>query len=67
MKIFQSIPRIKPKNDLLNFIKSPVDLRKLKLEALPKLADESFTKGRMDNNIIELSKNDVRSILEELL
>ena len=40
MRIFQSIPRIKPKNDLLNFIESPEDLRKLKLEELPKLADE---------------------------
>ena len=33
---------------------------------LPKLAAESFTKGRMDNNIVELSTDDVLGILKEL-
>jgi alcohol dehydrogenase class IV len=32
-------------------------------DQLPKLAEESFTKGRMDNNIKNLSKHDVRKIL----
>lgn len=31
------------------------------------LVNESFTKGRMDNNIVELSKNDVGSILKKIL
>ena len=35
-------------------------------DQLPKLADESFTKGRMDNNIVDLSTNDVLGILKEL-
>jgi len=30
------------------------------------LLDLSFTKGRMDNNIVELSRNDVLNILEEI-
>jgi alcohol dehydrogenase class IV len=33
---------------------------------IPKLAEESFTKGRMDNNIKDLSKDDVRKILERI-
>ncbi|MBT6517442.1 MAG: iron-containing alcohol dehydrogenase, partial [Candidatus Marinimicrobia bacterium] len=33
---------------------------------LPKLAEESFTKGRMDNNIVDLSTDDVLDILTEL-
>tara|TARA_Y100000590_G_scaffold211779_2_gene239993 strand:- start:13984 stop:15081 length:1098 start_codon:yes stop_codon:yes gene_type:complete len=30
------------------------------------IVDESFTKGRMDNNIIDLSKNDIRNILKQV-
>ncbi|MCH7762355.1 MAG: phosphonoacetaldehyde reductase [Candidatus Marinimicrobia bacterium] len=33
---------------------------------LPKLATESFTKGRMDNNIVDLTTDDVLGILNEL-
>ena len=33
---------------------------------LPKLADESFTKGRMNNNIVDLKTEDVLIILKEL-
>jgi len=33
---------------------------------IPKLVEESFTKGRMDNNIKDLSKDDVRKILERI-
>lgn len=33
---------------------------------LPKLAAESFTKGRMDNNIVDLTTDDVLGILNEL-
>jgi len=33
------------------------------VDQLPKLVDESFTKGRMDNNIVDLYKKDVMSIL----
>jgi len=33
---------------------------------LPKLAEESFTKGRMDNNIVDLNKTDVIQILEKI-
>jgi alcohol dehydrogenase class IV len=36
-------------------------------DQLPKLAEESFTKGRMDNNIVDLSTDDVLGILKELL
>jgi len=35
-------------------------------DQLPKLVDESFTKGRMDNNIVELTKHKVKSILEQV-
>lgn len=35
-------------------------------EELPKLASESFTKGRMDNNIVDLSEQDVLSILKNI-
>ncbi len=30
---------------------------------LPQLVDESFTKGRMDNNIVDLDESDVLNIL----
>ena len=33
---------------------------------LDQLALESFTKGRMDNNVVELSVSDVRSILNKI-
>ena len=33
---------------------------------LPKLALESFTKGRMDNNIVDLTTDDVLEILKEI-
>ena len=33
---------------------------------LKKLASESFTKGRMENNIVDLSEKDVISILESI-
>ena len=33
---------------------------------LPKLASESFTKGRMDNNIVDLTTDDVLEILKEI-
>jgi alcohol dehydrogenase class IV len=36
-------------------------------DQLLKLAEESFTKGRMDNNIVDLSTDDVLGILKELL
>ena len=35
-------------------------------DQLPKLAEESFTKGRMDNNIVDLTTDDVLGILKEL-
>ena len=35
-------------------------------DQLPKLADESFTKGRIDNNIVDLNKTDVIQILENI-
>ena len=35
-------------------------------DQLPTLADESFTKGRMDNNIVDLTTDDVLGILKEL-
>lgn len=35
-------------------------------DQLPKLVDESFTKGRMDNNIVDLNKKDVMSILKDI-
>ena len=34
---------------------------------LDMLTDQSFTKGRMDNNIVDLSRNDVKLILEKVL
>ena len=33
---------------------------------LPKLADESFTKGRMENNIVALTNDDVFMILKDI-
>ena len=33
---------------------------------LPKLASESFTKGRMDNNIVDLNEKDVLTILKNI-
>ena len=35
-------------------------------DQLPKLAEESFTKGRMDNNVVDLTTDDVLGILKEL-
>jgi alcohol dehydrogenase class IV len=35
-------------------------------DQLPTLAAESFTKGRMDNNVVDLTEDDVLSILKEL-
>ena len=35
-------------------------------DQLPKLAAESFTKGRMENNIVDLNEKDVMSILETI-
>ena len=35
-------------------------------DQLPKLADESFTKGRIDNNIVDLTTDDVLNILNEI-
>ena len=33
---------------------------------LPRLVDESFTKGRMDNNIVDLTKDQVLAILHSI-
>lgn len=38
----------------------------ISIENLETLANESFTKGRMDNNIVDLSKFDVFNILNEV-
>ena len=49
---------------------SPLEnLNKIKpdiLDDINWLVDQSFTKGRMDNNIVELTKNDVHYILKSL-
>ena len=34
--------------------------------SINQIVDESFTKGRMDNNIIDLNKNDIRNILKQV-
>jgi alcohol dehydrogenase class IV len=34
--------------------------------SISNLVEESFTKGRMDNNIVDLSKSDVRNILNQV-
>jgi len=39
---------------------------KIPEDQLPKLATESFTKGRMENNIVDLSEQDVLSILKDI-
>ena len=36
------------------------------VDQLPKLAEESFTKGRLYNNIVDLSINDVKDILKTI-
>ena len=36
-------------------------------DQLPKLVTESFTKGRIENNIIDLNEKDVMSVLENIL
>ena len=38
----------------------------IKKQNLDHLVLESFTKGRMDNNIVNLSKKDVKSILKSI-
>ena len=38
----------------------------IKEDQLPKLASECFTKGRMDNNIVDLDDNYVLNILKEI-
>ena len=40
-----------------------LNLWRVKKNHINKLAEESFTKGRMDNNIVDLNINDVRDIL----
>jgi len=60
--------------DLENLIKSiPNNLQKFNLESwgvkkdhLDKLVEQSFTKGRMDNNIVDLSERDVYNILKSI-
>jgi len=49
-------------------IKIPFTLREygVKEEDLKWLVDESFNKGRMDNNIIDLNRNNVLKILKEI-
>ena len=38
----------------------------IKKTDLPQLVDESFTKGRMDNNIIDLTNKQVLEILHSI-
>ena len=38
----------------------------MKKSNFDKIVDESFTKGRMDNNIVDLDKKDVKKILNEV-
>ena len=38
----------------------------MKRENLNRLAEQSFTKGRMDNNIVDLTQKDVLEILNEI-
>jgi alcohol dehydrogenase class IV len=38
----------------------------VKKQHLDRIAEQSFTQGRMDNNIIDLTKNDVKHILETI-
>ena len=35
----------------------------IQINDLPQLVEESFTKGRMDNNIVDLTQDDVFDIL----
>ena len=57
-KLISNIPKGIYSNDLESW--------GIKHEDLDMLTDESFTKGRMDNNIVNLSKNDVKGILEKV-
>ena len=65
---------LKTFTDLISIIeKIPSDIIKynlrywkLKKSDLDFIAEQSFTKGRMDNNIVDLTKTDVRQILETL-
>jgi len=45
---------------------APIGVRELRAD-LAALVRESFTKGRMDNNLVDLSQADVRAILEAAL
>ena len=58
-KSISKIPEGVYKNDLESWNVDHSDL--------DMLTDQSFTKGRMDNNIVDLSKNDVKLILEQVL
>lgn len=65
---------LKGNDDLKSLIKSiPGEYLKFRLKDwgvnkndLAKLVDHSFTKGRMDNNIVDLAKDDVAWILNEM-
>jgi len=49
-----------------NIIPFTLDQWGVSADHLPKLAEESFTKGRMDNNIVDLKNKDVLEILTGL-
>ena len=73
LKIIQSRTKLSFK-ELLAKIKSipekilPFDLKGwgLSRDDLDKISNESFTKGRMDNNIVDLSVSDVLRILNNI-
>ena len=58
-KSISKIPEGIYKNDLESW---NVDYNDLDM-----LSEQSFTKGRMDNNIVDLSRKDVKFILEKVL
>jgi alcohol dehydrogenase class IV len=58
ISIIKAIPNNNIKYNLRNW--------GLKESDLDFIAEQSFTKGRMDNNIVDLTKSDVRKILETI-
>ena len=58
ISIIKAIPNNNIKYNLRNW--------GLKESDLDFIAEQSFTKGRMDNNIVDLTKSEVREILETI-
>ena len=53
--------------DIEGIYKNDLDSWNVDYNDLDMLTDQSFTKGRMDNNIVDLNSSDVKEILKSIL